>query len=186
MTLDTRFVINAPTDPREVFDFCNSLIGATEATQWSHDEAGKWKWQHNHAYRNHAGQGLCALMDVEYGVNGGKLREDKYDDEGIEITGVGEHEPEGYVEVSFDTAYGYRGPGGLTCGELHAGLVAHLGRWCEERAYPHSWQNEFSGEWFQDWRVAADELGKSSEAARKWFMGTVLPAIEAEHGPVTL
>lgn len=186
MTLATSFVIEQPTDPFGVFTFCRSLIGAGDFTTWKHDRPGQWKWQLNNQYRNDAGQGLCALLDVEYGPEGGPLLDERYLDEDWTVTEVGHHDPFGYVEVGFDTAYSYSGPGGLNCSELHAGLVARLGRWCEERGLSYRWQNEYTGEWFPDWRVAADELGQSGEAAREWFFGTVLPVIEAEHGPVTL
>lgn len=185
MTLATSFVIQEPTDPFEVFTYGRELIEA-QGAKWTHDRPGSWSFQLNNQYRNHAGQGYCALLDVEYGPEGGPLLDEVYLTEDWDVQEIGHHDPFGFVEVGFDTAYSYRGPGGLSCGELHAGLVAHLGRWCEGRGLRYTWMNEFTGEWFSDWRVAADELGQASNAARRWFMGTVLPAIEAEHGPVML
>jgi hypothetical protein len=85
----------------------------------------------------------------------------------------------GAIEVTFDTAYGYRFEEGENCSQLHARLVAQLGNWLDERGLPWKWQNEYTGEWFDRY----DGLGEFVNAhkltgAADWFGNIVLPLIE--------
>lgn len=174
MTLDTRVIIQAPTNAREVFDFCRKLLGADEHTAWR-PTAG---WD-NPGWHNDAGQGLPALLYLWYGPDG-PLQETKYDDEGVVEIGVGPHDPAGFIEVSFDTGYSYRGgSNGEGCGDLHAALVDRLGSWLDERHLPWIWQNEFTCEWHSG-RDGLAELGDGGRAALEWMQSTVQLAIVAE------
>ena len=174
MTLDTRFIIDHPVNAKDVFDFARAMIGATEQHSWGYQPDPRFL--DNPYHHNHIGQGLPALLRVHHGADG-PLLEAAYDEDDIHKIGTKPHEPGGFVEISLDTAYGYRGDDGLGCGQLHAQYVGILGRWCEGNNWPYHWQNEFSGEWFTDWRLAADELGQDGDRARAWFLDTVLPAI---------
>lgn len=180
MTLDTRFIIDHPINAKEVFEFTRAMIGATEDHVWRHEtKPGKVMPEYwtNPSYRNQIGQGLPALLKVSYGADG-PLMETEYDEDEI---GTKPHDPPGFVEVSMDTAYGYRREG-LGCGQLHARYVQTLGRWCEQNGWPYHWKNEFTGEWHTDWRLAAEELVEGGNRANEWFENIVMPRIIAQ-GP---
>src|SRR5690242_14095966 len=81
---------------------------------------------------NLPGQDLCAWLIIDY-----------------------EKSP---MEVSFDTAYGYRGPEG-GCGDLHARLVRELGAWLDGRRVRWSWLNEWTGEVHEGYE-GLSELGR--------------------------
>lgn len=132
MTLDTRVIVNKPLPAKRVFDYCNEVIGGTSAW-WEHD--GQPEWGNPH-YCNRPGQGLPGWLFVFYGPDG-PLRRDE--DSG---------KPEGFVEVSLDTAYGYHAANGASCSDLHAWFVRTLGEWLDDQGAPWSWRNEYTGEWF--------------------------------------
>jgi hypothetical protein len=169
MTLDTRIYIHGPADYREVFVKCNQLIGADEGVRFEDKPGNIW---------NKPGQGLCALLDVYYGQGGTALRKpgdharycDGEADECFSPCGV-----PCWLEVSFDTAYGYRGPEG-GCGDLHARLVAELGRWLDGKGVRWSWQNEFTGEIHQGYE-GLDGLASGGAEASSWFREIVAPAL---------
>jgi len=146
MTLATRFVIDHPAPAREVFDFAREMIGATDAHTFRHETQPE-RWARDPRYQMDLGQGLPALMRVEYGADGPLHRYEEDD------------APDAVLEIVLDTAYGYRDDQGRRCHQLHADYVAELGRWCERRGWDYAWQDEFSGDWFTDWRQAAEELG---------------------------
>lgn len=155
MTLDTRIYVHGPIDYREVFVKCGQLIGAHEGIKFTDEPVPEWKdgkrkrgaedgewfiW-------NAPDQGLCALLTVSYRKDGA-------------LRAPGSHsrycEPEAdecdggcalpcWLEVSFNTAYGYSGPEG-GCGALHARLVGEFGRWLDSKKVRWSWLNEFTGE----------------------------------------
>ena len=60
---------------------------------------------------------------------------------------VNDSEP-GYIEVSFDTAYGYMGPNGESCSDLHAWLIREIARWVPEGTTMF-WLDEYSDTWFK-------------------------------------
>lgn len=128
MTLDTRFRITDPVNAREAFDYARSLIDAEHAAE-------RPQYGPNPGWANIAGQGFLAIVDCSYGPDGPLV---DYDDTDW---------PEAFVEVSFDTAYGYRAANGAGCNDLHAWLVREMGRWCDARRAGWLWQNEFTGEW---------------------------------------
>lgn len=88
------------------------------------------------------------------------------------------HRPACYIEVSMDTGYSYN-EGGLGCADLHARIVADLGRWLESCGVTWKWKNEFTGE-IHDGYDKLEELGKGGLEASAWFHNTVLPAIGVE------
>lgn len=124
---------------KDLFLKCNQLIGAGERTKTVREQMKTWRngerfvepgaaW----TMYNRAGQGLCALLDLEYRP-GAPLRVAD-EDEGFE--------PECWIEVSFDTAYGWRGPNDEKCGDLHAVLIAQLGQWLDEGGIRWMWRND--------------------------------------------
>lgn len=188
MTLDTRVYVLSEINHKDVWIKCNQLIGATEATRFRDEQVKTWRGgvgtpEPGNAWNlgNEAGQGLCALLDIYYRP-GAPLREadngcEWYCDPGCDD----EHNNVAcWLEVSFDTAYSYRGDRGEGCGDLHAHLVAQLGRWLDERDVRWKWRNEFT------WDVHAGyeglgELGSGGREASAWFRSTVLPVIEGMH-----
>ncbi len=143
MTLTTNFIISDPYAlPKEVFDYCQEIVG-TVNPQWKHEQPDQeHNWFKNSRFRNLPFQGFSAILDVEYGADGPL---NKYEDS---------NEPDGFIKISFDTAYGYRGHNGEGCDQLHASYIRKLGKWCEEKGWKYAWQNEYTGEWFNDWKLA--------------------------------
>lgn len=84
------------------------------------------------------------------------------------------------IEVSFDTAYGYRGENGETCNQLHARYVGQLGAWLDKRGIPWKWKNEYTGEWFDGYEGLA-EFARNRDAM-DWFDSEVAPVIRAAGG----
>ncbi len=170
MTLDTRVYIQGRIDYREVFVKCNQLIGAHEGIKFEDKPGNIW---------NVPGQGLCALLDIYHG-DGEPLREPgehaKYCDGEADdcFTPCG---TPCWVEVSFDTAYGYR-DGEEGCGDLHARLVAELGQWLDSKGIAWQWQNEFTSEIHSGYERLIDLCSGGFEASA-WFRTTVAPAIGA-------
>lgn len=129
MTLHTRFRITDPVNAREAFDHARTLIGAQHAVE------EPYGYGPNPGWANVPGQGYVAIVDCQYGPDGPLVHE------------VDDDAPEAFVEVSFDTAYGYRAYNGASCEALHAWLIREMGRWCDERRAGWTWQNEFTGDW---------------------------------------
>jgi hypothetical protein len=188
MTLDTRIYVLDQIRHKDVFAKCGQLIGATESTEFV-DGPMKlsdewWVW-------NRPGQGLCALLDVRYrpGVALRTVEQaTEHDDLYCNLPGGeffdadepvcdgADHKPAAWLEVSFDTAYGYRDEQGRGCGDLHASLVSQLGQWLDERVVRWLWQNEFTGEIHSGYGRLIDLCSGGFEAAA-WFQTTVAPAI---------
>lgn len=196
MTLDTSVVIGAPTDVMELFQFCRTLLGTLEGTPFTHNEASDHRPGQRQIF-NPGGIGLPAWLWIYYGADGPipKHQHDKWC--ASEVGGEWDHDQEdvdshaahiasdptengwAVIEVTFDTAYGYR-ENGESCSDLHARLVTALGQWLDAKGLPWKWQNEYTGEWF-DGYDGLDDFGDAHRAsgADAWFTGTVLPAIAA-------
>ena len=181
MTLATHFIINSTEpDPKNIFDFVNeALLKAGGAAQWEHQLAGSSfdRYPINNRYANEPGQGLNAMMDVEYG-DPLRTYEDIYPED-YEDGDDQPRTPEGRIGIRFDTAYGYSDDAGRGCGDLHADYIKVLGQYCESKGWEYHWQNEFTGEWFADWREAT-QLGTGRREALEWLTETVIPALFSE------
>lgn len=60
---------------------------------------------------------------------------------------VDDSEP-GYIEASFDTAYGYKGDNGEGCHDLHAWLIREIARWVPDNTTMF-WFAESEGRWYK-------------------------------------
>lgn len=174
--------------PEMPFSHENSSKWDPDTKTFVKDPSGEW------SYMNQVGQGLCAWLIVYYNESGPQvtqesyeahdedcnLPENKYYDEDSDLCD-GEHNyrrPR-WVTVSFDTGYGYHGPNGEGCGDLHAELVAKLGQFLDYKGVPWLWENEFTGEFNRGYDKLSD-LGRGGENAQEWFKGIVLPTILKE------
>lgn len=183
MTLNTEVYLHEDIDPHEVFSYCRGLLGADRKHVYD-DEAGI----HDKTARtvsNRPDQGLPAWLMLHY-RHGGPLRanEDACTEDCEPEDDYHYHPVDCWIEVEFDTAYGYKDEQGRGCGDLHACYVAQFGQWLDERGIPWSWKNEFTGEVFagEDRYRALTELTGQAADATAWFMNTVAPAIGMEVG----
>jgi len=187
MTLCTHIAIGKPHHVREIFDFCRTLLdtpagtpveaGPEEGSPLAYADGRKW-------IANPGGIGLGAWLWVYYGVDGPMRHvHDKWctDDDGVcEYADSENPTDNGWaaIDVTFDTAYGYRGENNESCSDLHARLVSALGAWLDARGLPWKWQNEYTGEW-SDRFDNLDAFGDAHRAtgADAWFHNVVAPAL---------
>lgn len=179
MTLDTSVYIHGDVDRHEVFAFCQSLLGPVDGQRAKDTD---WHSETVRMLMNEGGQGLPAWLMVRYDV-AGPLRTDgdACSEDCDEADDYHHHLPAHLIEVSFDTAYGYRDEQGRGCGDLHACYVAALGGWLDGRGIAWSWHNEFTGDIHggpDRYERLADLTGESKRAT-EWFRSLVLPAIQA-------
>jgi hypothetical protein len=202
MTLDTRVYVLDRISAKDVWLKCNQLIGADESVKAVHEQKKSWRKGESFVepgdpwwYWNRPGQGLCALLDVQYRPDA-PLRSEAdaaahdedcnlpgtewYDEEAGPCDGSW-HYPACWLEISFDTAYSYKDEQGRGCGDLHASLLADLGRWLDERGVRWAWKNEFTGEVHTGYEQLI-ELCTGGFEASAWFRTTVAPAIQREIG----
>jgi hypothetical protein len=187
VTLDTRVAIGAPTDVRELFAFCQRLVDTPSGVDAQVNER---------SIGNPPGIGADAWLIVYHGGDGplpvhehdkwcatelgGEWNHTQEDiDEHASVANDPTENGWAVIEVSFDTAYGYKGPSGESCSDLHARIVTALGQWLDAKGLPWKWKNEYSGEWF-DRFDQLDQFGDAHRAtgADDWFRGQVLPLIE--------
>lgn len=185
MTLDTRMYVLDRVDHRAMFQRCQELIGATDARTSDEQDPTYRNGQRivepgsPWTLMNEPGQGLSAWLMMHYRP-GAPLRSAEqaagHDEYCEEDCSGREHRPACWLEISFDTAYGYRGPGGEGCGDLHARVVAELGQWLDKAGVRWSWRNEFTGEVHTGYDRLVDLMSGGFEATA-WFQTSALPAI---------
>lgn len=197
MTLDTRVAIGAPIDAHELYAFCRTLLDTPEHVE--PDTGSAWGDERLARIGNPGGIGLAAWLSISYTTDGGPFPRHEHD-KWCSVELDGEYETTqteidahaesvatdptdngwAYAEVSFDTAYSFRGEDGETCSDLHARLVTALGAWLDARAIDWKWRNEHTGEWFnRDDQLTAFGDAHRSTGADAWFRGVVQPAIAA-------
>jgi len=198
MTLNTSVAIHGPYNVQEIYAFCRTLLNTPEDVEPITGPKPGQERGYRHGDRwiaNPGGIGLDAWLWINYGADGPMVhRHDewcatelggKYDTTQEEID---EHAAEvaknptenGWagIEVSFDTAYGYRNEHGEGCSELHARLIAELGNWLDARGLQWKWHNEYTGEWFDRFDSLAEFAGyHESSGADEWFRSVVTPVI---------
>lgn len=185
MTLTTDVYVLDEIPYKDVFLKCNQLIGATEATRFSDKQLTAWRagapvadpgkaWN----IGNEISQGLPALLDIYYRPGEPLRTKDNgcewYCDSDCDDD---EHtNPACWLEVSFDTSYGYRDEQGRYCGDLHACLVAELGHWLDERGVRWLWYADTLAEVYAGYERLTD-LCSAGARASAWYRSAVLPAI---------
>ena len=196
MTLDTVVAIGGGAiNVREVFDLCRVMVntppGVEPRTDWSTGSGPGIKH-----LSNPGGIGADAWLITYYGADGPvpphSCTDDCYldDPEHVEAgesrcmdarsRDEGDPRYSGWASmvISFDTAYGHRGPDGEGCAELHRKYIEVLHDHVTRKGLQIKWQNEFTGEWF-DGLAGLDELAKGGADAHDWFSRAVLPALNA-------
>jgi hypothetical protein len=201
MTLDTRIYVTDKVDVHELFHHIQGLLTKHDdpahrapEDQCSEDAQDNTRRDGNPwTIGNVIDQGLPAWLMVHYRTDGmyrtpeAASEHDEYcnlpgnenfDADEPECNGtVGySHRPACWAEVMLDTPYGYRGPNGEGCGDLHAQLVADIGRWCDERGLSWKWKNEFTDDIHEGYAPLAGLLSGGFEAT-SWFRTTVAPAL---------
>jgi|SRR5687767_1265711 len=167
MTLNTTVLIGKPCDEKEVFMFCRELLNCPKDIPFTHDED---------SIRNPGGIGLDAWLWINYDKDPKAHECDFECDEDCYYAESPRHSGYSYVDVSFDTAYGFRGKDGESCSDLHAKLVYKLGEWLDSKDLPWKWQNEYTGEWF-DRYDGLETLGNYHDKNVKEWFDNVVPMI---------
>ena len=188
MTLSTNVYVLDEIDPRRVFIRCQQILQKHDAPRHRPPEAQECSeresWRGGvRMYGNHIDQGLPALLDVHFRPGAALTPEDPgHGDDCDEDCSGDYHDRVCWLDVDFDTAYGYRAANGWRCGDLHAAMVGELGSWLDEQGIRWEWRNESTGEvWGGDDRYARlGELGEAGAAASNWYSTVALPAILAD------
>ncbi|WP_405490381.1 hypothetical protein [Nocardia sp. NBC_00511] len=178
MTLHTRVAIHGEIDGQEAFQLALEAIcvAAGEADRIPtavlrdpcQNENGST------SLGTCIGQGLPGIVDCDF-RSGAALHPT---DERLEDSD-GVWTPACWVELGWDTAYGYTGPNGASCSDLHARAIVIVHRALAARGIGMSWFNEYTCEWHS----GIDDLAGLSAAgleADLWFRNTVMPAIAIE------
>ena len=195
MTLSTNLYVLGPVDVRALFHFAQGLLTKYDDRPTPQQPADQvWKDEERHAVwkdpgartiRNEIGQGLPAILDIDYRP-GAMLRTAEqaaaHDEDCDDDCSGKYHSRACWADLDLDTTYGYRDARGWGCGDLHAVLVGEIGNWLDERGIPWEWQNEFTSEVHggDDRYERLIDLASSGFEASAWFRTSVLPAIAAE------
>lgn len=163
MTLSTNIAIVDPVPPKDLFDYCRSLIGGKNA-RMEHSAPSPWG---SGTYMTVPGQGLHAWTFVHYALDGPLILEDE-----ATIAGYREDDPsyqpppcnQHLIRVDFDTGYGYQ-ENGAGCSDLHAWLIVKVGEWLDERGARWWWEDEFNGQWYPQTVSPDGILGRVSVGA---------------------
>lgn len=197
MTLSTNLYILDQVDVAKLFRFGQELLAkyddrtppqSADNQLWSESEG--WRSDGSMRIANQIGQGLPAILDVTF-RRGGPLTTAELaatctsdcdpDSEDCGPDGYHYHPNACWADLDLDTAYGYRDSRGWGCGDLHAVLVAEIGKWLDERGVRWEWRNEFTGDVHggEDRYERLIDLVSGGFEASAWFRTSVLPAIAA-------
>jgi hypothetical protein len=163
MTLHTRVMVTSPdVDPAAVFVKMRQIIGAGEQySAWTSPEVdsdNEYRHTMPPGYHMDLGQGLPALMWVDFAEPGEQIGGETHDEYCDEECDGGYHDPPGFIEINYDTAYGYRAENNASCGDLHAFITQEITSWLDERGASWQWYDE-SGDGWQPTSVRWGTLG---------------------------
>lgn len=179
MTLSTNVGFRGNVDAADLHRWVNeNLLKAPDAHL---KVEGPNKWTEWHQISNAPGQGFSAWVITTH--NNGDLLvylpEDTSDWDEDDIAYHATYPTGMTAVVDFDTTYGYTGPLGEGCTELHAMFIARL---YHEYALPRGleivWQNEYSGAWNEGLEGFSDFFDGGDDA-RTWFKELVVPYFNA-------
>ncbi len=145
MTLGTHIRTTAPANPKALLDFLTVLVEGDPATAVRRERPGY--------IANQLGQGFAAIVEIHYGLDG-PLQMEGFDYGGEfhdEADGPFVPAPAAAVCAELDTAYGYKGPDGETCSQLHLRLATAVAGWVRER-HPDAdvwWWMDTHDEWWK-------------------------------------
>lgn len=194
MTLNTMLVLHEWTDPVELHTWFNKHVLKVADRNPIITETAT-------SIGNDCGQGFDAIFDVRWREDHGPIvwfdvdaerslnlrhvpdiypTEQDAIDEADETADLYADYPSGVIKINWDTAYGYSGPGGVGCTELHARFIIRLAKeYLEPRGITFAWQNEYSGEWHEG-LTGFEDFGQNGREADEWFRTVARPAIEAQ------
>lgn len=172
MTLHTRVMVTSPgVDAQAAFDKMRELIGATDEHKWfeTPDPTSENKYLRTAAPGLHMeiGQGLPALMwvDAHDGVAEGH---GEYCDS--DCSGSC-HDPAGWLEINYDTAYGYTAANGGSCSDLHAWITREITAWLDAQGATWVWYDESGEGWLPDLTsygtLGDPEVGRPGSTVRR-------------------
>lgn len=158
MTLTTTIIAYKPVPIEPLFRYCQTLLGDPEdQIVERHARGDEYEWSHwstyaNHMIQNQVGQGLDAILKVEYGADGPLVDDDERGLPGVPV-----------ILVSFDTSWSWDsprpgghidlegGPGShVGAGDLHAYYVTRVVEYLTEKRAPYAWLLENTGEWYDN------------------------------------
>lgn len=138
-------------DPAAVFVKMRQIIGAGEQYSATTRTETEHSWQEKYASHSmEMGQGLPALMWVDFAHPGQVLGGEGHDEDCESDCDGGFHDPAGYIEINYDTAYGYRADNNASCGDLHAFITREIGAWLDMQGATWKWYDESGWGWFDD------------------------------------
>ncbi len=172
MTLHTRVMVTSPgVDPAAAFVKMRQIIGAGEQYSARTRTETEFEWQAN--YSSHSmdlGQGLPALMWVDFAKPGRTLGGEGHEDYCESDCDGSYHDPEGYIEIHYDTTYGYRADNGASCSDLHAWITQEIGTWLDMQGATWEWYDESGDGWGHGpgWGTLGDpEVGALGSTKRR-------------------
>lgn len=154
MTLHTRVMVTSPgVDPAAAFVRMRQIIGAGEQydawTSPEPDSDNEYRRTMAPGFHMDLGQGLPALMWVKH--NNGALCCDGGHSEWCDDDCSGEYDdPAGYIEINYDTVYGYRAANNASCGDLHAFITREITAWLDTQGVTWQWYDESGDGWQPD------------------------------------
>lgn len=183
MTLNTLVNLTGPIELDAAFDI------ALRALLTAADEMDRYPgaliernpdWQSGYSYDyvgTKIGQGLPGITDAKRMSDGSDFQPERDEDDGEIWTDT---QPWS-VQLSWDTAYGYRGKSWRSASALHGAALTAL-----HGALPDGitmrWQNEFTGEWFNGIDGLDEFMGEGEKAQAFATLATALIVANAREG----
>lgn len=147
MTLKTRFYVTTPgIDPQAIWDL---LMAHVETESTVPNTVYTEPTEHGQTLKStRRGSGRNALCRMYYTESEEELSRhpSETDDPELEDDDV-HYNPHAYIELSFETAYGYRGPDGEDCSALHRTILLSLASYVTSHGGEFIWNDEYTGVW---------------------------------------
>lgn len=187
MTLSTNVYVLDQVDVRELFHFAQGLLTkydeqrrTPEQQVWT-DEDG-WRGEGARRIANRLGQGLPGILKIAYRPDAPLATAEQAATCASDCDADSDyhyHPHACWADLDLDTAYGARFENGMGCGDLHAALVAEIGKWLDGRGIRWEWRNEFTSDVHggDDRYERLVDLCSGGFEAAAWFRTSVLPAI---------